>query len=97
LQRYFLIGDKHNYCITEWPSTENKFMEELKNPDQIKNAERSELMDRLAEYTASFTQLLYQKKKNEEYHHSKQMIKLIITELAARESQNKLCHSSSVE
>ena len=59
-------------------------MERLTNPDQIKKLEQSDLLDRLAEYTTSFTQLLFQKKRNEDYHHAKQMIKLISAEIESR-------------
>ena len=59
-------------------------MDELTNSDQIKKLEQSELMDRLAEYTTSFTQMLFHKKKNEDYNHAMQMIKLIRAEIEAR-------------
>jgi hypothetical protein len=53
-------------------------MEELKKLDQVS------LVDQLAEHTERFTRLFFEKKKNDDYYQTKDIIKLLTEELEAR-------------
>jgi len=55
--------------------------------EDLNKLEHSELIDKLADYTSSFTRKLYEKKKDADYHHAKQMIKLLIAELQVRKDK----------
>lgn len=52
----------------------------------LKNLDRSALIDLLAEHTAHLARLLYEKNRNEEYLKEKQVIKQLTAEIEARKS-----------